>query len=516
MRNTILLLLGAVLLWSCNEHDFLPNDRATTPFSSFTVSVDTVNKFYLVDMKCVPAGDTLSLMLPEWMPGAYNIYNFSKNVVSFSASDNKGNALSYYKPQVYNWKIPCKDVDTVCVSYKIFSNVQTKIYQEAGRINKNMALMLPASVFFYQEGEKDKPVHVHFNVPADWTNMTTPLEDEGNFTFTAKDVDELYDSPFFVGKQERIFFEQSGHKYEIAYWGGLGIQRDSVLAHIDIFKNAASAVEKMMGYIPYNRYCFMLLYGSEDCLEHRACQTDYRGSNVFQAGRTSNDIFRFSTDIYHEFFHVWNSKIIKPIELGPFDYQHTVPCNMLWFIEGVTEYYAEKMLLKNGEMSVDFYKDYASTGIERIQTRSAYKVMSLEQASIDTWMFVNDGTEEYDYDTIFPNYYIKGCIVGFFMDVFMVNATGGKKSLDDFMHTLDRFCTSNNRGFTKAEFWKIYKEMCGCDISQLLKYVETTEELDYDKMLQPVGWKVNKSTWEIEDVDNPTATQLKYRSIVAN
>jgi hypothetical protein len=46
--------------------------------------------------------------------------------------------------------------------------------------------------------------------------------------------------------------------------------------------------------------------------------------------------------------------------------------------------------------------------------------------------------------------------------------------------------------------------------------VETTEELDYDKMLQPVGWKVNKSTWEIEDVDNPTATQLKYRSIVAN
>jgi predicted metalloprotease with PDZ domain len=514
MKKTVLLLLSIMLLCSCNEHDFLPHDRKTTPYSSFTVSVDTVNKFYVVNMKCVPSGDTLSLMLPEWNPGNYHILNFSKDVVAFSVTDNDGNTLPYYKSEVYNWKIPCKDVDTVNVSYKVFSNNQSGFSAWAGRIRYNMAFMLPASVFFYQEGQKDKPVHVHFDVPADWTNMTTPLEDEGNFTFTAKDVDELYDSPFFVGKQDRIFFEQSGHKYEIAIWDGLGIERDSVLAHIDCFKHSASNVEKLMGYIPYNRYCFMLLYGKVGFLEHRACQTDFDYSYVFKTGSAAKGLTSFWKSLQHEFIHIWNSKIIKPIELGPFDYQHTVPCNMIWFVEGATDYYTAKLLIKNNDISYYGYMYYANYYINKIQTAEGYKFMSLEQASVDTWMRSLDANGNY-FPPSFADYYYKGCIVGLFMDVFMVNATGGKKNLDDFMQILDRFCNYYNRGYTKAEFWRIYKEMCGCDISQLLKYVETTEDLDYDKMLQPVGWKVNKSTWKIEEVANPTATQLKYRAIVA-
>jgi predicted metalloprotease with PDZ domain len=188
---------------------------------------------------------------------------------------------------------------------------------------------------------------------------------------------------------------------------------------------------------------------------------------------------------------------------------------MLWFVEGVTDYYTFKLFLKNNDFSDFEYKFIINYFISFTQTIGGYKVMPLEQSGTDIWMLFYSDNLEYDSNEIFANPYKKGAIMGLFMDVFMVNATGGKKSLDDFLHTLDRFCTSNNRGYTKAEFWQMYKEMCGCDVSQLLKYVETTEDLDYDKMLQPVGWKVNKTTWKIEEVANPTATQLKYRAIVA-
>ena len=41
----------------------------------------------------------------------------------------------------------------------------------------------------------------------------------------------------------------------------------------------------------------------------------------------------------HEFFHLWNIKRLRPLELGPFDYDREVYTTMLWLAEGVTNYY---------------------------------------------------------------------------------------------------------------------------------------------------------------------------------
>ena len=38
----------------------------------------------------------------------------------------------------------------------------------------------------------------------------------------------------------------------------------------------------------------------------------------------------------HEFFHVWNVKRLRPIELGPFDYEREAYTRSLWAVEGIT------------------------------------------------------------------------------------------------------------------------------------------------------------------------------------
>jgi predicted metalloprotease with PDZ domain len=40
--------------------------------------------------------------------------------------------------------------------------------------------------------------------------------------------------------------------------------------------------------------------------------------------------------IAHEFFHLYNVKTIRPVALGPFDYDKENYTTMLWFSEGVT------------------------------------------------------------------------------------------------------------------------------------------------------------------------------------
>ena len=52
--------------------------------------------------------------------------------------------------------------------------------------------------------------------------------------------------------------------------------------------------------------------------------------------------------VTHEYFHLYNAKRIRPIELGPFDYEQENPTRMLWVAEGFTVYYEHVILKRPG------------------------------------------------------------------------------------------------------------------------------------------------------------------------
>src|SRR5574344_654793 len=514
MKNKIevlLMLFALCFLPACSNDDDETTGggsiRTTTAYSSFTVSVDTVNKYFDVKMKCVPATDTLSLMLPIWTPGCYTVMEFSRQLTDFNATDNKGNKLTWSKRDRANWRIPCANVDTVNISYRIYGNVQGLVSGIAGRIINTMAFMLPASVFMYQENQKDKPVTVHFDMPSNWKYITTPLSHDANNTVTAENIDELYDSPFLLGNQNRTLFDYEGHPYEVAHWDGL--RQDLVASYLDDLKKVITADKEIMGDIPYDKYCFMFLYGDGGSLEHACCQTDFIG-NVYlkDDSRHAKALITFA----HEYFHLYNVKRIHPFELGPFDYQHEAYCPTLWFCEGVTHYYTFKSLLKAGIVTPDSFNTLISNNIYITQTYDGRKYMSLRQSSLD--IFLNFSNDNANANDVTISYYIKGPVVGMLMDAYIINATNGQKSLDDVMRKLYAFCKTTGRGYTEEELWQMCEEVCGKSMSDIRRYVDTTDEIDYETMLAPVGLTVDRATWKIVPVANATATQLKYRNIM--
>ena len=70
----------------------------------------------------------------------------------------------------------------------------------------------------------------------------------------------------------------------------------------------------------------------------------------------------------HEFFHTWNVKRLRPVELGPFDYNDEVYTRSLWIAEGITDYYADLALHRAGLMSQAEFLDALSNPIEEVQT----------------------------------------------------------------------------------------------------------------------------------------------------
>src|SRR5262249_61307506 len=52
--------------------------------------------------------------------------------------------------------------------------------------------------------------------------------------------------------------------------------------------------------------------------------------------------------VSHEYFHAFNVKRLRPVELGPFDYEKEPRTTVLWVAEGLTTYYGELLVARAG------------------------------------------------------------------------------------------------------------------------------------------------------------------------
>ena len=121
--------------------------------------------------------------------------------------------------------------------------------------------------------------------------------------------------------------------------------------------------------------------------------------------------------------------------------------------------------------------------------------MSVRESSYDIWLnFFNYTPNNND---VRISYYIKGPVMGLLMDAQISQMTQGKKSLDELMRLLyNRYYKEQNRGFTEEEFWAACDEVAGQKMDLMRHLVDTTDAIDYNKMLNPVGlnWDGEKLT----------------------
>ena len=194
------------------------------------------------------------------------------------------------------------------------------------------------------------------------------------------------------------------------------------------------------------------------------------------ATRTRSSYLSWLNLVSHEYFHTWNVKRLRPVELGPFDYENEVYTPSLWVAEGITSYYDRLLVRRAGLCSVEEYlagdppspgsdSDKPTNDIERLQTTPGRLVQPLEASSFDAWI------KFYRRDENTPNtgisYYVKGAVVAFLLDAKIRRATGGKKSLDDVMRlAYSRYSGPN--GFTAEQFRAVAQEVAGIDLVGLV------------------------------------------------
>jgi predicted metalloprotease with PDZ domain len=431
----------------------------------------------------VPTGrrPVIELMMAVWTPGSYLVREYSRNVEGVSATGAGGASLAVTKSAKNRWRIETGGIDRVRVRYRVYGR---EMSVRTNYVDPDFALLNGAATYLTLAGDTSpRPHAVRVELPAPWKTVVSPLQDVPggpSREFRAPDFDTLVDSPMVAGNPAIYPFTVRGVTHYLVDIGEGGIW-DGAKTVADVQKIVETATA-FWGTVPYDKYVFFnLIVQASGGLEHKnACTLMANRWDI----RTRRGYASWLDLVSHEFFHAWNVKRLRPLELGPFDYERENRTRMLWAAEGLTDYYGSLIAVRSGVITPQEYIASLSDAIGELQTTPGRLSMPVEQASQDAWI------RYYRPDENSPNvsisYYTKGTIVGLLLDLEIRRLTSNAKSLDDVMRAAWAKY-SGARGYTAEEFRALVSEVAGRDMSAWLhRALDTTEELDYAP-LETVG-----------------------------
>ncbi len=453
---------------------------------SVTMEQPASNTFQ-VELACGGLTDNqYDFKMPVWMPGYYQVLNYANDVQNLKISDAKGNPIKWDKANHNTWRVYSNGATAIKIDYEVKT---TRSFVATNYLNPERAFIAPTGMFLHIDDKINIPVTVNIKPFKGWDKIATGLEKvKGkDFTYYAKDFDILYDSPILIGNLEEMpSFTVQGVPH---YFKGYKLGDFNKEAFMGDLKKVIEAAVAVIGEIPFVDYTFIGVGPGGGGIEHlNSSAVAFSGSKDFDkpGGRTGMLSF-----LGHEYFHHYNAKRIRPIELGPFDYDNGSRTNMLWVAEGVTTYYDE-MLLRWAklETSDHILKSFQQT-IKKYENSPGSLYQAVSQASYDTW---SDGPFGRTGDEVNKtvSYYDKGPVMAMLLDFKIRHETKNKKSLNDVMRTLYyTFYKKENRGYTEEEFRKVCEKTAGVTLEEFFSYIYTVKTPDYAKYLNYAGLTID-------------------------
>ncbi len=463
----------------------------------YTVRFPQPHTHYVEVTAQAPAGaPEVELYMAVWTPGSYLVREYARFVEDFRARDAQGRALRWEKTRKNRWKVQTGSAASIEVSYRVYAR---EMSVQGNWVDSSFAMLNGAPTFMTLTGGGKRRHEVRLELPAAWTKSISGMkEGPAPHSWIAEDFDELADCPIYAGNAPIHEFTAAGKKHYLVnegegpWWDGPASARD-VAKIVEVYA-------RMFGGLPYEKYVFFnLLTGAGGGLEHR--NSTWMNTSRWAYGNTqetppaapdpSAPRVRRPTRlgwlglVSHEYFHLWNVKRLRPVELGPFDYENENYTRSLWLAEGVTSYYGPLALARAKLSTQQQLLQAMSQAIGQLQATPGRLVTPVEQASFDAWIGLYRTTENSSNTTI--SYYTKGQVIGLLLDAKIRKLTGGRRSLDDAMRlAYQRY--GGAHGYTPQEFRAVCSEVAGEDLSEWFRRVlETTEELDYSEMLDWYG-----------------------------
>ncbi|MCZ4225403.1 PDZ domain-containing protein [Pedobacter sp. SJ11] len=428
--------------------------------------------------------DYVDVKMPVWTPGSYLVREFEKSVEGFTASAS-GKTLKVEKVRKNSWRVYSAKAKDIKINYRVYA---FEISVRTAFIDESHAFLSPTGIFMHPAGMIKSPSTVKIIPFKSWSKVSTGLTPVTGqqFTYTAPDFDWLYDSPIEVGNQDIFEFMAAGVRHEVAMYGGGNYDKERLKVDMAKIVEQETAV---YGENPNKYYLFIVHNYARGGggLEHLNSTTLGATRDAY---KTEKGYKGFLSLVAHEYHHLWNVKRLRPVALGPFDYDNENYTTNLWVAEGFTSYYENKYILRAGFDDPNGFVNGLAGGIATVLNTPGAKVQSAAASSYDAWIIGYRPNENSKNNSI--SYYNKGEVIGILMDLEIINATKGAKSLDDVMKAMYLQCKTLKRGYTDAEFKAMVEKISGISFTNFwTKYVNGVDDAEYVKYFGYAGVKVS-------------------------
>jgi predicted metalloprotease with PDZ domain len=425
----------------------------------------------------------LTLMLPAWRSGKYQILDLAKGVTGFSAVDAQGKAINWQKTEKSSWTLEPKEAGKVIVQYSIYAN---ELGERTRHIDETHAYINSSAFLMFSNEQKSEAVSVQLNVPQGWRSFSGMEKGENEHQFVAANYDVLADSPIETGINQHLTFATDGRDYDLVIWGEGNYNATQMQKDLEKLVQQTDAI--WQGY-PYQRYLFIV-----HATDGARGATEHLNSTVIQRDRFTfgkrEDYLAFLSTASHELVHTWNVKAYRPAELVPYDYLNPNYSKLLWISEGSTSYFQNQLLLRAGLMTKEeFYADLTKR-LDKFVHTPGRLVQSVSESSFDSWISLGG-----DHGTNFGvNIYSEGYIASWLMDELILKQSGRKASYRELHNQLyQRF--GKTTAFTAKDVIDIASELTGEDQNPWWQQqIEQPLNFEIEQLLASFGlqWQQDK------------------------
>lgn len=436
---TVILLLASAV-----------TGRAQQPAEYLVRVEDPSSQLYHVEAELPATGEITLLSLPAWTPGAYHIENYARYVRNFAAAAAGGRALHWDRLDKDTWRIFSRGASHIRVSFDVLADNPTL---EGSLLRPDFGFLNGTNLFVYPETGFEFPARVRFELPAGW-RVATELKESGEpGVYLAADYHELVDNPTFVGHFAIDSVMADGVWTRLAVYPGEYLRDPARQMMLDALQKIADYAHDLFGEPPYERYTtFFYLYPGEPRyrggLEHANSHFDIAPAvemeNPERAVRGTYGL------LSHEYYHAWNVKRIRPVEMWPYRYDREQYTPLLWVSEGFTSYYGPLILVRT---RLTDEATFWATMQGNISDVEDLPQTSVEDVSLATWIRPIPVSGGYYYD--------KGALIGLLLDIKIRSATRNRYSLDDVMARLYHEHYERGRGFTTEDLLGYVAEYIG-------------------------------------------------------
>ena len=407
----------------------------------YTVYPGSAENKLRVELELVAQSDKVEFQIPNWAPGSYRYDDVWKRVTDVKAEGGVGVTSDGTNPIITTWSVPSSKGKVARISYEIPVQFANKTGHFSG-----------PSFYMYPVGRPQEPCSVEFKF-APGTPIITGMNPVGGnqALYKVPTYDVLADNPVTWGDFTLDTYKSYGKTHYIAYRGipKKDVDRAYVIKACKFISDMEA--DFFGGGVPYDRYVWHFSVNDAPDgaggLEHLSSTQISLASGV---GPGAVSV------LSHEFFHLWNVKRIRSKILGPFDYTTQPQTGALWWLEGVTDYYAHTLLGrygwygKNERQADPISKLYADAvqNLSAVRSRQARFDVSPYMASYRVREASNGRGNSQGY---LVSYYDTGWLCGLALDIEMLDLTNGKHSLDDVELALWDQCKDDKPGFEEGD-----------------------------------------------------------------